>query len=35
VSRRGFVAGDNEEARKTAIGHSCETLAVTKKMTNE
>jgi hypothetical protein len=24
--RRKFVAGDRDEARKTATGHSCETL---------
>ena len=24
--RRKFVAGDNDEARKTATGHSCKTL---------
>jgi len=28
VPRRKFVAGDNNEARKTATGHSCKTLAV-------
>jgi hypothetical protein len=27
VFRRIFVAGENEEARKTATGHSCKTLA--------
>jgi len=26
VPRRKFVAGDNDEARKTATGHSCKTL---------
>jgi len=28
VPRRKFVAGDSDEARKTATGHSCKTLAV-------
>jgi hypothetical protein len=27
VPRRKFVAGDSDEARKTATGHSCGTLA--------
>lgn len=26
VPRRKFVAGDNDEARKTATGHSCKPL---------
>jgi hypothetical protein len=34
VLRRKFVAGDSEEARRAATGHSCEALGVTfKKMT--
>lgn len=28
VSRRNIVAGDSDEARKTATEHSCGTLAV-------
>ena len=32
VSSRRFVAGDSNEARKTATGHSCKTLPA--KMTN-
>jgi len=28
VPRRKFVAGYRDEARKTATGHSCKTLAV-------
>jgi len=28
VPRRKLVAGDNDEARKTATGHSCKTLGV-------
>jgi len=28
VPRRKFVAGDSDEARKTATGHSCKTLSV-------
>jgi len=31
VTRRKFVASDSDEARKTATGHSCETLAVSLK----
>jgi len=27
VPRRKYVAGDSDETRKTATGHSCETLA--------
>jgi hypothetical protein len=27
VARRKFVAADNDEARKTATGHSCNPLA--------
>jgi len=26
VPRKKFVAGDSDEARKTATGHSCKTL---------
>ena len=28
VPRRKFVAGDSDEARKTATGHGCKTLSV-------
>jgi len=31
VPRRNIVAADSEEARKTATGHSCETLAASVK----
>jgi hypothetical protein len=30
VLRRKFVADDSDEARKTATGHSCKTLAYVK-----
>jgi len=36
VPRKKFVAGDSDEARKTATGHSCKTLyAMLKKPTRK
>jgi len=32
VPRRKFVAGESGEARKTATGHSCITLAISVKI---
>ena len=35
VFRRKLVVGDSDEARKTATGHSCKTLAVSVRKTTQ